>query len=117
MTRVEFGTGAFGDSHTTRRELLLLGGATLLAACTATRPGAVASLQQSLQVESVAKVDVLDVDGDIFKFTVYNLMADTLVIQRDAIVMRTDKAERRREPGGLATVYTLPPGGAHNLNV
>ena len=125
MTRAVTNLGDLGESTTqpaptarsTRRELLILGGALLLAACTRTRPGAVASLQQSLRMESLAKIDVQAVDGDIFKFTVYNLTAETMVVQRDAIVLRTDKAERRREPGGLETVYTLPPGGAHNVNV
>lgn len=56
-------------------------------------------------------------DGDIFKFTVLNLTQEPLVILRDQILLKTPRGILYREPGGLSATYTVPPGGAHDVNV
>jgi hypothetical protein len=64
-----------------------------------------------------ARVQLTEVDDDIFKFIVFNLTREPMVILRDEIVAVTPTGTLRREPGGVSSVYNVPPGGAHDVNV
>jgi hypothetical protein len=56
-------------------------------------------------------------DRELFKLTVTNDSALPLVVDRDAIVLATPEAVEPRKRGGYATVYSLQPGSAHEVNV
>jgi hypothetical protein len=64
-----------------------------------------------------AVVVLQEVDGNIFKFTVENLSNETMVVHRDRIYLSTPSGTVERLAGGAAHTYTLPPGGAHDVNV
>ena len=70
-----------------------------------------------VEVASVAKVAIKEIDVDIVEMTVWNNSKDPLVIDRDAIMLVTRTGPRTRLPGGVAHSYTLPPGTAHEVNV
>jgi len=67
--------------------------------------------------ERGAVVVLNEVDGNIFKFSVENLSNETMVLDRDRVYLSTPGETLSRLPGGAAHTYTLPPGGAHDLNV
>jgi hypothetical protein len=68
-------------------------------------------------IEHRVLVHVLRVDGDTFKFSVVNLSDQPMLVDRDAVTLSTPTGTRRREPGGLASSYTIPPSGAHDVFV
>jgi hypothetical protein len=70
-----------------------------------------------VEIEHRVLVHVLRVDGDTFKFNVVNLSDQPMLVDRDAITLSTPSGTRRREPGGLASSYTIPPSGAHDVFV
>ena len=56
-------------------------------------------------------------DDGVFKLEVINYGGAPIVVDRDRVVMFTATGPRGRVPGGLGTVYALPPGGHHAVNV
>jgi hypothetical protein len=70
------------------------------------------------QVRSAqARVELTEVDSNILKFTVFNLSDRNMVILRDQMLLKTPSAARRRESGGVSSVYNVPAGGAQDINV
>jgi hypothetical protein len=68
-------------------------------------------------IEHKVLVHVLRVDGDTFKFSVVNLSDQPMLVDRDAVTLSTPSGTRRREPGGLASSYTIHPSAAHDVFV
>jgi hypothetical protein len=56
-------------------------------------------------------------DDELFKLEVVNYGYYPIVIDRDRVVLFTAGGPRTRVAGGAASVYTVPPGGHHALNV
>jgi hypothetical protein len=56
-------------------------------------------------------------DDDLFKLEVINYGSLPIVVDRDRVVMFTARGPRTRVVGGLGTIYSVPPGGHHALNV
>jgi len=87
-----------------------------LAACTPIPP-ALTAAQNPVELPAQARVVLNEIDGDVLKLSVFNLTGGSLVVLRDAIVMSTAHGVRNRKPGGVDHVYTVPPKGAHDVNV
>lgn len=73
--------------------------------------------RSSIQIESLVKISLKEVNNDILEFTVWNNGKAPLVVDRDAIFLDTDLGTRKRLPGGIAHSYTLEPGTAREVNV
>lgn len=56
-------------------------------------------------------------DDGVFKLEVINYGSYPILVDRDRVVMFTAAGPRARVPGGLGSVYDVPPGGHHALNV
>ncbi len=56
-------------------------------------------------------------DDELFKLEVVNYGSEPVVVDRDHVVMFTAAGPRTRVAGGFGTIYTIPPGGRHALNV
>jgi hypothetical protein len=56
-------------------------------------------------------------DDDLFKLEIINYGPDPIVIDRDRVVLYTATGPRARLAGGIGSVYNVPPGGHHALNV
>ncbi len=56
-------------------------------------------------------------DDGVFKLEVINYGSDPILVDRDRVVMFTSAGPRARVPGGFGSIYELPPGGHHALNV
>ena len=56
-------------------------------------------------------------DGDVFKLEVVNFGGAPIVVDRDRVVLFTAGGPRTRVAGGVGSVYDVPPGGRHALNV
>lgn len=85
------------------------------AACAPTRH--VTPVQTETRAEGMARVVLREIDGNIYKFTVFNLSTETMSVDRDSIQLVTAGGGRSREPGGVGHAYTIAPGGAHDVNV
>src|SRR5205814_6757973 len=56
--------------------------------------------------------------GDLFEFTVKNLSAERLVVDRDAVEMLSPTGARLlRLPGGTEAAYQVPSAGVHRVNL
>lgn len=73
--------------------------------------------QGTAELAAQARVVLTEVDGDILKFSVFNLTGQPLLVSRDAIAMSSSQGLRSRKPGGVANVYLVPPNGSHAVNV
>ena len=93
-----------------------LAGAVCLAGCLGVAPP-LTPVQATVELPAQARVSLQKVDGDILKFSVFNLSDKFLVVARDEIVLTCSQGTRRREPGGSTNFYTIPPGGEHAVNV
>lgn len=74
-------------------------------------------VKSEVGIEHRVLVHVLRVDGDTFKFNVVNLSDQPMLVDRNAVTLSTPGGTRSREPGGLASSYTIPPSGAHDVFV
>jgi hypothetical protein len=79
-------------------------------------PSAVESQTEAVYAGQ-ARVVAHGVSGNIFRFSVENLSHDNMVVDRDAVRLGTNGGSRGRLPGGADSTYTIPPGGAHDVNV
>jgi len=74
-------------------------------------------VQQSVETADRVRVTLHSVDNGILTFEVFNLTNSTLVVDRDKFQLETPKGRIARVPGGVANLYNLPPGGAHDVRV
>lgn len=95
----------------------LLAGSVLLPPLLAGCSGATARPVTSESRAGGVTVMLNEVDGDIFKLTVINSSNASLVVFRDRFYLRGSDGVHAREAGGAASVYTIPPGGVHGVNV
>ncbi len=56
-------------------------------------------------------------DDELFKLEVINYGAYPILVDRDRVVLFTAAGPRGRVPGGVGSVYDVPPGAHHALNV
>jgi hypothetical protein len=56
-------------------------------------------------------------NDEVFKLEVINYGQWPIVVDRDHVVLFTAGGPRTRVPGGLGSVYSVPPGGHHALNL
>lgn len=75
-----------------------------------------AASSYSVKTEHVL-VEFVEQDDDVFKFQVYSRSDAQLLIQRDQVFLVQGGERISRTPGGLKSVYELPPGGAHQVFV
>ena len=68
-------------------------------------------------ISPAARVDLIEIDDDLYKVMVYNTSGGQMVINRDAFYLQTPGGMITREPGGIANAYAVPPGGAHDVNL
>lgn len=54
-------------------------------------------------------------NGEVLHFAVINSSDKTVVVNRDAVMLRTAKGVQAREKGGLKSVYMLKPGAVHGV--
>jgi hypothetical protein len=86
--------------------------ATVLTGCVSLRPVApVVDGPGGVRVLVKAQSD------EVFKLEVVNYGPAPIVVDRDRVVMFTAAGPRTRVPGGFGSVYAVPPGGRHALNV
>src|SRR5690606_24256255 len=73
--------------------------------------------QPVVETAGAARVMLKGVDGDILMFDVMNLSGEQMVILRDQVRLQTPRGTLYREPGGLSSIYNVPPYGAHEVYV
>lgn len=64
-----------------------------------------------------ARVVLRGVHNDIVALDVFNQTGAPMVIYRDAFLLSTRAGMRARLPGGVSSVYTVRPGGVHEVKV
>lgn len=74
-------------------------------------------IKTEVEAPSVARVQLLRIEDNIFKFEVYNLSDRPMVILRDEVVLITRTGRVHRLPGGTSNRYDVPPGQSHAVNV
>lgn len=82
--------------------------------------GCASSLQavkSSADVPGLVHVSLSRLRSDVVTLDVANQSKAPLVVDRDAIVLKTPRATLARESGGLAHSYVLAPGGHQQVNV
>ena len=95
-----------------RRAVLCILFCSLLLGC---GPG-LSPVKTEAEAPSRARVQLKAIEDNIFKFTVYNLSDQPMVILRDEVVLVTPSGRRHRLPGGLESVYKIGPGENHAVN-
>lgn len=98
------------------RHLLRLFAVALLAISCSSAPPLRATHPES-EAPGAARVMLLEIDGDILKFSVMNLSGAPMVILRDRVTMLSPLGVRTRKSGGVASTYNVAPGNAHDVNV
>jgi hypothetical protein len=109
---------------TTRRGLLrgllkgvvLAGSAAALPGCSS---GGYTIVAQRGEVFTPGAVRVVfrGVSDDIITVDVFNMTAAPMVIYRDSFLLSTSTGMRARLPGGVSNVYTVAPGGVHDVRL
>ena len=64
-----------------------------------------------------ARVVLRGVREDIITVDVFNQTPAPMVIYRDSFLLSTPSGTRSRLPGGVSNVYTVQPGGVHEVRV
>jgi hypothetical protein len=77
---------------------------------------ALAPTKTEVEAPSVARVQLTAIEDNIFKFMVYNLSDQPMVILRDEVLLQTPSGSRHRLPGGYSNVYNLAPGESHAVH-
>lgn len=68
------------------------------------------------EIPGVVRIDLVESRGDLIVASVTNLGQVPLVINRDAMVLKTAHRVLKRVEGGSSTSYTVPPGGRQQVN-
>jgi hypothetical protein len=66
---------------------------------------------------SGVRVVLKEQDDELFKLEVINYSQCVILVDRDRVLLTTANVDRTRVPGGIASLYTIPPGGHHAVNV
>jgi hypothetical protein len=74
-------------------------------------------VKMEVEAPSLARVQLLSIEDNIFKFEVYNLSNKPMVILRDEVVLVTPTGPVHRLPGGISNRYDVSPGQSHAVNV
>jgi hypothetical protein len=91
---------------------LLIGITFALGGCLSLRP-----LTPTVDSPAGVRVVLKTQDDEVFKLEVVNYGQYPIMVNRDQVVLMTPEGARNRVPGGWGTLYTIPPGGHHALNV
>jgi hypothetical protein len=83
-----------------------------LAGCATLRP-----VQSSVDVPATVHIELHELKGDLIILEVINPSMAPLMVNRDAMVLKTSREVLKREPGGASSVYTLMPAGHHRVNL
>jgi len=75
------------------------------------------AVRSSSELPGSVQVQVREVKNDLIVLDVTNSSSTPLVIDRDALVLKTPRDTLKREPGGASSAYTVPPGEHHQVNV
>jgi hypothetical protein len=86
--------------------------ASLLPGCASLRP-----VSDTVVAAGGVRVVLKERDRKLFKLMVINETQQPVMIDRDAITLEVGGEEHRRNPGGASTMYSIPPGGFHQVNV
>jgi hypothetical protein len=78
---------------------------------------AVAPVRASVGEPGGVRVQLRQVSGNILKLVVFNDTGDMVVIDRDQVVVHTPHGDLNRVAGGMGSIYNVPAGGVHDLNV
>jgi hypothetical protein len=97
------------------RSVILLS-AMLLAGCAGTAPPLLVAVS-AVKVPATVRVELKQIDGDIFKLLVWNDSPELMVIDRDRVHLDSRAGAQPRLPGGASSIYNIPAGGAHDLDV
>ena len=92
--------------------MYVLVAATTLAGCVSLHPVA-----PVVDGPGGVRVLVRGQDDDLFKLEVINYGGGSILVDRDRVVLFTATGPRTRVAGGSSTIYDVPPGGRHALNV
>lgn len=76
------------------------------------------AVQSTSEVQGVVRVDVTNVMEDIITVDVKNQSSNMpLLVDRDAIKLKTSRGTLDRKPGGASNTYTVAPGSHREVNV
>ncbi len=95
---------------------LVLLAAGCAASTTEVRPVVDLPVVREVTAANVARVSFRKQAGNVLSFDVFSL-GPPLVIDRDQVFLVRADARIPRLPGGLARIYNVPPGSAHDVNV
>lgn len=92
--------------------------------CTAVLAGAGCGGEKHLVAQRVevitpggARVSLKNARGPVIELEVFNYTPAPMVVYRDNIMLSSSQGLRPRLPGGVSNVYTVAPGGVHQVNV
>lgn len=92
-----------------------------LVGCGPDLPGKVAYVGQSAMLQSGCQVNFQDAwarSGEVkVKLWVANMSQAFMLVNRDGFALRTADGRVLRRAGGVHNIYTLPPGGGHEVFV
>jgi hypothetical protein len=110
----------------TRRDFLTLGGLAAgaivaassgLLGCGGSAGYTIVGQRGEVFTPGAARVVLRGVRNDIISVDVFNMTAAPMVIYRDSFLLSTSSGMRARLPGGVSNVYTVPPGGVHEVRL
>jgi hypothetical protein len=70
-----------------------------------------------VDTEGGIRVQLKEVDDDVFKLEVINYGQYPIIVDRDRVVLVTSQGPQQRVPGGIASIYSIPAGGHHAVHV
>lgn len=68
-------------------------------------------------IPGAARMVLREVKDDIISVDIFNMTAAAMVIYRDSFLLSTASGMRARLPGGVSNVYTVAPGGVHEVRL
>lgn len=108
---------------TSRRGVLraLLAGSVLPLGLSATgcssAPYIIVAQRGEVFTPGAARMVLREVKDDIISVDIFNMTAAPMVIYRDSFLLSTSTGMRARLPGGVSNVYTVAPGGVHEVRL
>lgn len=87
----------------------------MAAGCAA--PRRLMAQRAELITPGIVRVLLVEVEDNQITVDVFNQTMVPMIVYRDGLTLSTATGMRARMRGGVAHVYTLPPGGMHRVKV
>ncbi len=75
------------------------------------------SVEAVREIPGVVRIELVKTSGDLIIASVTNQGQIPLIVNRDAIVLKTSHGPLRRTAGGAVSAYTVPPGSRQQINL